>query len=76
MKKTILLFIVLGAVSLTSCKSIKPYEKEYLLSPLMDDGALSSFDSEFKVGALARYERVSSGAPSAGGATSCPTCGG
>ena len=63
------------AVALTACKTIRPYEKEYLLGPLMDDAALPALDARFARDGLQRFERLAgTGGGSAGSA--CPTCGG
>jgi len=61
---------------LTGCVGVKAYEKEYLLHPLMDEGALQSLNSEFSGTYTAKYEKLSASGSGAGGATSCPTCGG
>ncbi len=59
-----------------SCAGVKPYEKEYLLHPLMDEASLQSLtSSDFHGISVAKYEKLSA-TGSGGGATSCPTCGG
>jgi hypothetical protein len=66
---------MLVMVGVNACVGVKPYEKEYLLDPLMDDASLQSLNSDFRGNCVAPYERLSvNGA--GGGATSCPTCGG
>jgi hypothetical protein len=60
----------------TACSSIKPYEKEYLLDPLMSDEQLSHLNSSFFRAATAEQEHLSSGAAGTSGGSSCPTCGG
>jgi hypothetical protein len=70
-----ILFITL-LVSLLGCRTLKPYEKEFLLNPAMDDASLSEFNESFKANIYAKYEKVSGGAASSSGSTSCPTCGG
>ncbi len=66
-------FLVFG---LAGCQSIKPYEKEYLLHPFMDDSGLVGVTGDFGQKVCSRYERLSSLGGSASGTTSCPTCGG
>lgn len=60
----------------SGCSTLKPYEKEYLLHPAMDDQAISVFGDGSVRDARARVERLSSSVPGSGGSTSCPTCGG
>jgi hypothetical protein len=67
--------LVALAMSLSGCKTIKPWEKEYLLSPLMDDAALSQLGSPFRGAALGSFEKLAS-AGGGGGGAACPTCGG
>jgi hypothetical protein len=52
--------VVALAMSLSGCKTIKPWEKEYLLSPLMDDAALSQLGSPFRGAALGSFEKLAS----------------
>ena len=68
-------FVVFLAI-LSGCVGVKPYEKEYLLHPLMDDGALQSLNSDFQGVCISKYEKLSANGAGSGGATSCPTCGG
>lgn len=58
------------------CVGVRPYEKEYLLSPLMDDEALQSLNSDFRGGVIAPFERLSNVGTGGGAGSSCPTCGG
>jgi len=61
--------------SMISCRALLPYEKEYLLSPLMEDEKLAPWQSGFTSVGFSRIERLSS--QSGTGMTgSCPTCGG
>jgi hypothetical protein len=70
MKVVLILGLLLGG-----CATIKPYEKEYLLNPVMDDGQLARMQSSLLQASQGRYEKLgSTGNASAG--TSCPTCGG
>lgn len=59
----------------TSCATIKPYEKEYLLDPLMSDERTSTLSPSFMRSALGRFEHLS-GVSGATSGNSCPTCGG
>ena len=58
------------------CVGVKPWEKEYLLDPLMDDGLSAALESPLSSAVQSRNERLAGLAPGSGGATSCPTCGG
>jgi hypothetical protein len=58
-----------------ACTTLKPYEKEFLLDPTMDDAALSPLKPELMSAASGAFEKLSQAA-SGPGATSCPTCGG
>lgn len=70
----ILCVLMMAAVS--GCVGVKPYEKEYLLSPLMDDAALESLSSDFRGNWSSLFERLSSNGASGASSGSCPTCGG
>jgi len=65
---------VVAAVSFASCAVIKPYEKEYLLNPLMDDQSVTRLEGNYTPKTRPLERLASSGA--SGGSTSCPTCGG
>jgi hypothetical protein len=65
----------LAALALMGCETIKPYEKEYLLCPLMDDDGVTHLTPAFMGAVNASYEKLSAGAQNSGG-TACPTCGG
>ncbi len=67
---------MLAAAVLQGCETVKPYEKEYLLSPAMDDAAVSRLDAAVMSSAAQGYEKLGKGGPGAGGGSSCPTCGG
>lgn len=70
------LALVLAASALaTACETIKPYEKEYLLSPIMDDAGVSKLQAPLMSQGAAGHERLAAGVGSSGG-SSCPTCGG
>lgn len=67
------MFILVTAAS--GCVSVKPYEKEYLLNPVMDDGQLGRLQSGLLQSASSRIEKLVIGGANSG-STSCPTCGG
>jgi hypothetical protein len=67
--------LVILVMGLNACAAIRPYEKEYLLSPLMDDAVVSTLQPAFAKSASTSQERLASGTAGNGG-TSCPTCGG
>jgi hypothetical protein len=73
MKKMILLFGFLFLVFAAGCAVVKPYEKEYLLSPLMDDASVAKLEGGY-VTKTRPNERLAAGGSSS--STSCPTCGG
>lgn len=68
---------VLSLVSLTvaGCKSVRPYEKEWLLHPLMEDAALQDLDPRLARDGILRFERLAGVSGSSAG-SACPTCGG
>ncbi|MCX6125593.1 MAG: hypothetical protein NTV34_12740 [Proteobacteria bacterium] len=57
-----------------SCAVIKPYEKEYLLNPLMDDQSVARLEGPY-ISKTRPLERLAAAGASTG-ATACPTCGG
>lgn len=67
---------MLASACLQGCETVKPYEKEYLLSPAMDDATLWRLDASIMTSAAQAYEKLGKGGPGAGGGSSCPTCGG
>jgi hypothetical protein len=69
--------MVLAAAALAAgCETLKPYEKEYLLSPVMDDRSVDGLRPALMSSAAGSFEKLGTGGPGAGGSTSCPTCGG
>lgn len=64
------------AFALAGCETLKPYEKEYLLHPAMDDAAVSALNADMMAAAGASFEKLGAGGAGGSGATSCPTCGG
>jgi hypothetical protein len=71
-----IVLLAAALAGLCGCTTIKPYEKEYLLHPLMEDEAQVSLSPGLMAAASASFEKLASGAPGSGGASSCPTCGG
>lgn len=63
-------------VGATGCVALKPYEKEYLLNPAMDDEHLNAVDATLMISASTTYEKLGKGGAGAGGGSACPTCGG
>jgi len=75
--KVLGIVVLLGGFSfLGSCRTIKPYEKEYLLSPLMDDTKFSPVAFDFSSRVLPSVEKLSASSASSSSGSSCPTCGG
>jgi hypothetical protein len=71
-----MLLLVCASFALGACATIKPYEKEYLLHPLMDDSQIGSLTSDVMGVSCSTFEKLAAGAPGSSGASSCPTCGG
>lgn len=69
------IFFIVTALVASGCTPLKPYEKEFLLDPTMDDKAAAALAPDTMNAASGNFEKLASGA-SGGGATSCPTCGG
>ena len=67
--------VVIGVVILTGCRVIKPYEKEYLLHPIMDDARVERLSAPYGK-SVRPNERLATAAGGGGASTSCPTCGG
>lgn len=67
-------FVMIALALVNACKTIKPYEKEYLLSPLMDDGAIARTDNKFGRESCGAFEKLAA-AGGGGGVSACPTCG-
>lgn len=68
------LVIVVMQYGLVSCAAIKPYEKEYLIHPLMEDDTIARLEGIYTTKTKPLERLASSGAGAA--STSCPTCGG
>lgn len=67
--------LLMVLVALVGCETIKPYEKEFLLNPLMDDAGVASLTSSMMSSAATGFEKLATGSAGTGG-SSCPTCGG
>jgi hypothetical protein len=66
--------LVAGFLTLSSCRAIRPYEKEYLVHPVMDDARVERVSAPY--GKTRRSNERLAIAGAGGGSTSCPTCGG
>ena len=69
-----LALIITSFVAFLGCAVVKPYEKEYLLNPLMDDQSISKLEGSYTVKTRPKERLAAAGLNS--GSTSCPTCGG
>lgn len=67
---------ILSGALLQGCVGVKPYEKEYLLHPLMDDKEVQAVTSDFPTTCASSFERLSMSGVGSASSTSCPTCGG
>lgn len=67
------IILILGLMT-AHCKTIKPYEKEYLMGPLMDDAEIAKLEPKLGKTVCGNFEKLASGGPSSG-SSSCPTCG-
>ena len=65
---------VFAVVTVSSCRAIRPYEKEYLVHPVMDDARIERVSAPY--GRTRRSNERLAIAGAGGGSTSCPTCGG
>lgn len=63
------------AAGLAGCRTLKPYEKEHLLKPAMDDARLPSLEPVYARATAAQFEKLAAGVAGGGGGSSCPTCG-
>ncbi len=75
-KFSVRLLSVMMLSGIVGCVGVKPYEKEYLLNPIMDDEGLQSLNSDFRGSVISPFERLSSSGTGGAAGTSCPTCGG
>ena len=72
---SLLVVILISAFSM-SCKTIKAYEKEYLLSPIMDDKGVRELGNPLHDLTASDYERLATIGGASSSSSSCPTCGG
>lgn len=70
------IFAISCFLAILGCTTIKPYEKEYLLSPIMDDESVGKLAVGLHSAGYGEFERISVGASASAAGTSCPTCGG
>ena len=70
----LVLGVALSGLGLNSCRSIRPYEKEYLLHPTMDDSRVESLSAPY--GKTRRPSERLAASGGGGGSSACPTCGG
>jgi hypothetical protein len=70
------LTIALGTTLVSGCATVKPYEKEFLLNPVMDDAAVAKTGAGLMTSAASGKERLATAGGASAGGTSCPTCGG
>lgn len=68
--------IILLATGLAGCEAIRPYEKEFLLHPLMDDAVTARLKSPLMATGAGRHERFAQGGGASAEGKACPTCGG
>jgi hypothetical protein len=68
-----ILFCIL-MLSCVGCRAIKPYEKEYLVHPIMDEARVERLSAPYAK-SVRPNERLAT-ASGGGASTSCPTCGG
>lgn len=66
--------LAITGLAMSSCRAIKPYEKEYLVHPVMDDARVERVSAPYGKTKRANERLAIAGA--GGGSTSCPTCGG
>lgn len=69
------LILVAGS---SACTAIKPYEKEYLLEPVMGDDWSARLGAPLIMGPAGAKEKLGGGGAggvATAGGTSCPTCG-
>lgn len=66
---------LIALYAFSGCRAIKPYEKEYLLNPIMDDARVERLSAPYSR-SVRRNERLANMGAAGGGSTSCPTCGG
>jgi hypothetical protein len=73
-ERYLLILAVAIPLAISSCRSIRPYEKEYLLHPTMDDSRVETLSGPY--GKTRRPSERLAALSGGGGSSSCPTCGG
>lgn len=66
--------LVCVALFSSGCRTIRPFEKEYLLHPTMDDARVESLSGSY--GKTMRPSERLAASGGGGGSSACPTCGG
>lgn len=59
-----------------ACTPLKPYEKEFLLEPVMTDEWPTTLGAPLMLGTVGAQEKLGARGGTGSGGTSCPTCGG
>jgi len=67
--------IAMATTALEACRTLRPYEKEHLLKPSMDDARIGSLEPAYAKSTAAQFEKLAAGTAQGGGGSSCPTCG-
>lgn len=70
-----MLLLFLGGMG-PACTPLKPYEKEYLLEPVMGDEVGATLSPQLILNQAGTKEKLLSNGSAGGVGTSCPTCGG
>ena len=67
--------LAMATMALEACRTLRPYEKEHLLKPSMDDARIGSLEPVYAKSTAAQFEKLAAGTAQGGGGSSCPTCG-
>jgi len=67
--------LAMATMALEACRTLRPYEKEHLLKPSMDDARIESLEPSYAKSTAAQFEKLAAGTAQGGGGSSCPTCG-
>ena len=67
--------LAMATMALEACRTLRPYEKEHLLKPSMDDARIGSLEPSYAKSTAAQFEKLAAGTAQGGGGSSCPTCG-
>ncbi len=67
--------VTVASTAIQACRSLRPYEKEHLLKPAMDDGRVGALEPAFAKSSASQFEKLAAGSTQGGGGSSCPTCG-